>query len=481
MSYPGKTVKSKAASSTPVEPQREKKITATERDRRAALAERRRLAAEQKERKFKEWRQNLGLFIMNSVLKRIIPQGQDEDNADYVNRLADYFRVNPKTGMSRMGFWIEAFTDPTALEDIDYERLENHGDSAVDLSLSTMFIRRFPRATPKEMSHLITQYRSNVVFASLVKSVLPDLVKHIRIDPRVEITDSVISDVFEAMQGALFNVSQDIYYGLGPVNTMLLTDSVFQEWFEQGGQFDPDKMMSDPRSVVDGIFLRVAGNEAKQYKPKHSEKILLGNKVEVTVTITPDTVDFLNEKNQKVFNQPITMQNLLLDKYDPQFDEGFFIQESADTKYLARQNAYQRVLNYLKNAGIDDDWARRVKLFETIGQLTEEARVKLQAKMEEEGYDFADFHKIGKHTIEGRQTVVLLRMGRNEPGAELEKVALGIGTADVANENAVRDWVGLPPLVSKATSIKSGRMGRDREDKPRSRTYRRNQISQPTD
>ena len=368
-----------------------------------------------------EWQKKILAFLYRHLLVKIFPS--EADRRQYL--------ISPPGTPDRRGIWFEAFTDPSIIGSPNYERLEKLGDAVAHASLTKILLIQFPDAEPGDLDGIVSYYTSNIVFADVIKRLLPDIPGLIRIMPGIIINDGVIADIFEAMMGAIYLIAELITPGLGHMIATKLFKALLDEWLiatTGDTLFDSRYMRGDIKTQVREIFTRMGCRAPENNPPIMSDDF---STITIEVPLTKYHTDFLDRQGKYI--RPRT-----------------FVAEGP-SKGLAIRRAYDKVFQYLSENDITTEWAAIIKSkndFLAIKKSDPEAYEIVQRKFREGGYDQISFQKIGKHTIEGQQTVMVLK-GRRSDNGLFDDLEVAVGLAHLVNGILIRKYAGLPPLITK--------------------------------
>lgn len=379
-----------------------------------------------------QWQKSLLRFLYINLIDRITKDEQEKRK---------YF-ISPPGELDRKGIWFEAFTDPTIIGEPNYERLEKLGDAILHVAVIELLESHFPDSDPGDLDGLVSYYTSNVVFADMVKRLLPQIPGLIRIIPGVKINDAVLADIFEALFGAIHQVG-NLVDGKGQERSTALFSDLLFEWLTLTTgkpEFNAKFMQGDIKTQVEEIFTRngVAPPPQTVYRSDDYSRIY------IEVKMTHKQINFLQNSDPKI--RGLRPQTFTAD---------------GTSKQLATRAVYTKVLEYLNANGVTTEWAGGIKSKSDLLGLAEidpELPILMVNKLKADGYDRVAFKKVAKHTVEGHQTVMILKGRRakinkhdhNEPDI-YDDLAVVAGKAHTVVGLLARKYVGVAEGASSSS------------------------------
>ncbi len=322
--------------------------------------------------------------------------------------------------------------------------MEKLGDARLESALVDILLRKYPLAEPGDLNGMITHYRSNEIFASILTSFIPKLGSspYFEIVEGVPVSAAVKADIFEALFGALYQAAESIVRGLADVYIVTIFEGLLSSWLiKTTGRYAFDeRLRHGPSSSQYGVIFK-----SVQGKPKVTTVVADDyQSVTVTVPVGAKQIEYINSR------MPAG------DPKIPSRRSNYEFTATAPTKEAASREAYQKALDWLAGYGVDVEWADRVKYQNILAALPNAKRTRLLAKLAREGYVEARIGKLEKHTIEGHQTVNVLK-GLPKGGIFYVSLAIGVGKAPDAPGLAIDNYlrgeaIEVKPSVSASTS-----------------------------
>lgn len=346
---------------------------------------------------------------------------------------------------TRAPLWQAALTDPTIIGQSNYERLEKLGDARLEAGLIEILLAQFPEAEPGDLNGMITYYRSNEVFADIVDTFLPVIPSQFfRIISGVGVSNSVKADIFEALFGAYYLAAESVVRGLGDIFVRETFEHFLKQWLvkEQGSySFDLSLRFGSPSTQFENIFKKMPGRRKTEVRISDDRKT-----VTVTVYITREQITYINSKllpGQRPLPMPLGG------------GDAHVFSSTAISKEAASRRAHTDALSFLNEKGVDMEWAAKIKSARVLQGLEASLATRLSLKSKQAGYVELRFNKISKHTIEGQQTVVILK-GRKSGSVFFRDLAVGVGSIINAPTEAVRNYVQATPEAAVTSASFSG-------------------------
>ena len=280
---------------------------------------------------------NLQIFL-NDLLSHII---SDDKRKSYLTPQA-------------MKIWVDAFTHQAASPGSNYERLEFLGDAVLKGVFPLYLTKRYPNLSESEYTNINKVYMSKPKQYEIGKDL--GFGKHIaKLSDLSEANYNLVADVFESFFGALSQVSDQVIGvdASGFINCYNMIVYLYKDIKLN----DEEALLIDPLTRVNQIFSRFNLGDKEDKKVIFEE--MSSNPYTYEVRLTPNQVQFIADKTQKMLESPYTV--------------GI---GTGKTQKDAKTNAAKSALMYLKeNFGIDVKWAentkREMEFRDTSGNLRE--------------------------------------------------------------------------------------------------------------
>lgn len=270
------------------------------------------------------------------------------DNLPYKDRLQAFVRdiltqakvaskhdIDRLTDSRAMATWIQAFTNENYDTRKNYEELEYIGDSTLGFMFVIYLRNLFPELRKENYSSLKGWYMSNLKQREIARKM--GLSSYIRHKGAGEPTPGIVSDVFEAFFGALFELSSKLYPGSYAICFNLLI------YLYTDVDIDLNYSKGAVKTNLQQIFTRF-GLE----KPIDQIVTLPDGQVQVTLTLDQPQVDFL-----KLYKVDLSNNRMLATSIAP-------------TQTEAENLAYGDALAKLRALGITPEWAQQVRRLEEM-------------------------------------------------------------------------------------------------------------------
>lgn len=224
-----------------------------------------------------------------------------------------------------MNTWSAAFTHSSVDPNIsaNYETLEAFGDKVVGSVFVEILLQRMPTVTPRDITGYVTYFMSKTYQAKFANDL--GLVNFVR--SNVPLTPKIQGDVFEAFFGALANVGNHYYQGLGYVLCSKLMEQLLKD-------IDLSEVdVEEPKTAIKQIL----------------EKAQLPQ-VQIKSRKTGQGYTQLN-----IFLPQRTAEVLGHNASEP------FVTTTASSKESAEKDAFSKALQILRSQGYNEKWAEEYK------------------------------------------------------------------------------------------------------------------------
>ena len=393
------------------------------------------------------WLQSLRSFL-NTTLARII------DSANERNKY-----LTPEA----MVIWTRAFTHETVSPSDNYEDLEFLGDAILKAVFPKYLMKRFPYLHKGEYTELNVAYMSKMTQAELSRKL--GLNNYIRVKGLDRSILNLDTDVFEAFFGALDEVSDLIFKGLGILNCYKMIIDIFKDF-----EIDESRGKGSAKTQVIQIFVRFDLPEPEQRTPGTNVQIvaseqlakavgsrdrIIGNATAASekearngalfqsmsvlrdaglLEIFEENITKKREDENVTFAVKLRPQHLkFLESYGVKIANPIIGYGEAPTKKEAEIIAYDNALKFLESLGIDTEWAEEAKLaLDFSGEDIERFIPAATRRYQAEGFESIYFF-IPRKTVTKRGAVIQLVGIRPDDKHEVLKV---VHATD--NENSYR-------------------------------------------
>jgi dsRNA-specific ribonuclease len=359
-----------------------------------------------------QWMQDLQTFIYD-LLSNIVPSAKERKK--YI-------------APSAMKIWKTAFTHPSFDLDENYEELEFIGDRVLKAAFNDYLMERFPGNFAKTYTELDRAYMS--------KKRQPMYSKKLGLDQHVLIVgmqfakSKVLEDLFEAFMGALYEVAKSIG-GRGVAYTLVYN---FIVDFFSDIPINLDEAKGHPKTVVQQLFSRFDID----MKPIETITETEGGLIRVTISATPDMMEFLGTKF-----------DIELPGYDPKIQRAVstaVLGEAEDyTIHSASDQAYKAAMKMLESYGLTVESATLMKkMMDFMDPQLLPYMSEVTLRMEQDGLRAIYFDK--PRTLTTNEGTTILLVGVTNEG---KRINLGYeiylrGENDLtAKENLLRRYTGI--------------------------------------
>lgn len=308
--------------------------------------------------------------------------------------------INMGLSPNSMLIWKKCFRSPL-VSDVSYENLESLGDVVIYDQLMERAIRLFPNITPEELSSIKTHYATNLLQAEFIKKIKDhdggylytylDVGKDL-IHVKDRLCDPILSDLYEAIFGALKIIYSNEVSGLGNLMTL--------KWFDYLstiGLYEINRNVGEPSKNITQIFDRLklyGGINIAKYE-ENRIKIKDTNLIGGRWVLEKNTVSALKQLNKQLenylkldlnsLNQVIMSDNFKQEFYgkSTNMQKTFiYTQDSKETKRKAAEIA----LLYLSELGITKDWSIKVKKLLIESEIDEKTIKKFNIVLKQNNY-----------------------------------------------------------------------------------------------
>lgn len=273
---------------------------------------------------FDNWYQELRSMLFD-LLGKVYPDISEEKEKTM---------IIPLLNKEAMYTWGLAFTSLSYDANANYEQLELLGDRALKLAFADYIISIIPDVTEAQYSSLDSAYMSKE-FQGVISLKL-GFKDYIRVK-NVEISNKILTDVFEGFFGALRKLA-DIYIGRG--SGLLYCEDVVKYIFTEIEKINMTKSLGPVKTMVQQIFSRFKLGIPEE---KFFQNLTKGNAYLTTIKLTDEQFNFLKKHNVKIYD-PILAKNVI-----------------GSTKTSSSNNAYERAYKTLDSMGVTSEWADELK------------------------------------------------------------------------------------------------------------------------
>lgn len=224
-----------------------------------------------------------------------------------------------------MNTWSAAFTHSSVNPNVsaNYETLEAFGDKVVGATFVEVLLQRIPTATPRDVTSYVTYFMSKTYQAKFANDL--GLVNFVR--SNVPLTPKIQGDVFEAFFGALANVGNNHYQGLGYVLCSKLMEQLFRD-------IDLAEVnVEEPKTVIKQILEKAQLPQVQIKSAKTGQGY-----TELNI--------FLPQRTAEVLGQNAS---------EP------FVTTRASSKESAEKEAFAKALQIVRSQGYNEKWAEEYK------------------------------------------------------------------------------------------------------------------------
>lgn len=359
-----------------------------------------------------------------------------------------------------MPLWIRCFNTPLVSAD-NYDVIEKLGDAVLELCTVDKLLVDNPYTTPGAINDAVTYYASNKFIYELMPRIpvtimtgkkLGDFLateKDLMISDHLHWT--VVADLYEAILGTVKAVVSIVAHGR-------IGYDFANEWYlytlRQNGITRLEDTKGNGMTILHQIFTRFseAGiniDVRLSKKGKPTEIPLPGDDVYKRVVIgyyyylTADDIDILNSLGARL----PTGKDLILVPSNYKQPNNIRTQEPfviGYDKVVAKENAANEALEFLKNYGVTPEWAARVKTEREIANYGSDVKARFDAKIKQLGYHGYNIKVLttGKYSTEGSKIVQLFGVIKH-PNGMSENVLLfsvpgGGNTYEIKKELVMR-------------------------------------------
>lgn len=288
--------------------------------------------------------------------------------------------------------WNRAFIHESINPSNNNEELEYLGDAILKAVFPYYLLKKLPGLDKSIYTELNSFYMSKeeqLKLADYLK--LEDYVLAIELKNS---RNNVIGDMFEAFFGALTEVSDLYFKGLGFYNCFNMIVYLYKN-----KEIDESKGLGSGKTQVKQIFSRFAIHEP-------NEKIISKDgKEECQIILGPEQLDFLKNHKINIKNK----KELTIGK------------NIANTKKEAIKIAYDNALEALRKLGVTTSWAENIKR-EDDRKIIEKYYNDLMKKLKKDGYIDYYFFIPRKTVNKNGSTVILVGVTKDKISKSLEYV-----------------------------------------------------------
>lgn len=307
----------------------------------------------------KEWYEKLRIFIYNS-LKPIIPNAKERE--EYVSN-------------DQMKIWAQAFTHPSYDPENNYEEYEMLGDKLMATQFVEYLLRVEPNVKKDRMTNAVTHYLAKTYQGELATNL--GMVAMLR----KYVSDSygrghMKSDIIESFYAALFFVSNNIFQGLGYINT-----ANYMEFLFKNKTIEQD--IIPPPMFIEQTFKRLEWGA-----PIIEHKETFNNTHCFTLILTNAAYDYLQREG--IY-----------------FDSHILAREQGHTKNTTEAMVYKKAAATLNEKGVNIDWVNAHNELLNFRMIPKPLFNELKVLLKEKG----DFRLLKLNTMPSADTVTIQLVG----------------------------------------------------------------------
>ena len=358
-----------------------------------------------------EWFEEYRTWLRRDVLEHIT--SNEEDIEKYL-------------GKDSMHSWVAAVTHQSTDYKDNYEKFELLGDSIVKTSMLRLIMQRYPDLSVSQIDSLKNYYVSNEYFGSISKEIgLRNFIRSHSYARTDEALTSIDADLFEAMFGCLFMLTEGIIEGKSQeaCNALLLHIMEDREIsLENSGGADKSKVIDifkfhlapSPieRKDTDDSFPRIyvwIGPDIVRYFSK-----VLFEKSRPFTTNEEAIEAMKNSERTHVIGKRVPPGSILI---------GYGESETSDK---ASAIAYRMAWEHLGSIGFTETWYIDVKRRMDLKIPEVHASYNtVKEKLVDDGYEYVEFSKIAKLSDHSKQLMLLI--GTHKDGSKV-RLATVMGT-----------------------------------------------------
>jgi len=335
-----------------------------------------------------------------------------------------------------------AFTHPTYDYIKNYNPDEFLGDQLLNTYTAKKAISKHPNATEEELSNLLSFYKSNDIWRHMMTR-LKGVNEFIRMAPGMVAGEDEIADVFEALFGGVYSVVESIQPGMGDVVGRNLYEKFFHDF-----RFNAKYMAGNPKTVFWQMF------EGSILDARINDDIAIEAPKKKKGRGKDDDEDWKGKLTVKFMPILTAYLNTVLPGKKNNWSETVF-EAVAATRGTASTNVYEKIVNYLAEGGMTQEFSERQRYdkYITDSGFNKEFREK-EASL---GIGRVIFKKTKSSSRDGVMIHYLIGVFADGEKKVLEKVesTSSSKTHPQARKDLIAKFVGVLPDNPRTRDIKS--------------------------